>query len=364
MSNSLTLKTFKNILILAVLFISLANTSCRKEEMEFEQAPPEDTLSQNSQVAYLMQRMAMNDGSVDNIICNANCFTIQKPVTVVANGIEVNINSISDLDIVEDIFDDDDDDSDTLEIQFPIIIVMSDHTTMTINSSIELYTYASNCNGENEWDEDIECLDFQYPISALMYNSNNEIISTVTLNNDLQMYTFIDDIDENDIITIDFPISVILSNGTSLTINTLNELQTTIEIHEDDCDEDDDFDYNDDDCDTCTPLLLTETLTNCTGWIVDKLKRNDYNYDDVYNGYLFNFDTDGTISVTWDTTTVYGTWSASGIANDITVVIDIPSLPYCNLNWRLHEIKERQSETKIDLREGDDDRLRYYNICN
>ncbi|MCK7590099.1 hypothetical protein M0G43_05910 [Subsaxibacter sp. CAU 1640] len=354
-------KYFFAIFTLALL---ISISSCRKEEMEFQQEQPDDTLSPNSEVADLMQRTAMNDGSVDNILFNANCFTIQLPVDVVANGVSVSVNSISDLNMVESIFDNDDDDTDTLEIQFPISIVLNDFSVVNITSLSELYSYANNCNGENEWDDDIECLDFQYPISASIYNIDNEIISTITVNSDEQMYNFIDDIDESDIITIDFPISITISTGESLTINSLSELQNTIQTYADDCDEDDDYDYNDDDCNNCTPLQLVDILTNCPDWMVDKLERNDNDYDDIYDGYRFNFFTDGSVSVSWNATTVYGTWSANGTGNNITVDINIPSLPYCNLDWNLHEIEQNSGETKVDLRQGDDDRMRYESNCN
>ncbi len=360
----MTFKTPKYIVSIVLLFALVLNSSCRKEEIEFEQAPPEDTLSPSSEVADLMQRTAMNDGSNDNIIDYANCFNIQLPVTVIANGNQIIVNSGSDYDIVEAVFDEDEDDYDSIEIVFPITIILNDFSQVVINSYSELNNYSNNCNGENEIDDDIECLDFQYPITASVYNTNNEIIASISLTNDEQMYNFIDDIDENDLVSIDFPITVIISDGTSLSINSLNELLNTIQNYSDDCDEDDDYDYNDDDCNGCSPLQLTNILTDCSDWVVDKLERNDTDYDDVYEGYVFNFFTNGSVSVSWNTTTVYGTWAATGTGNNITVDINIPSLPYCNLNWGLHEIDQNSGETKIDLRVGDDDRMRYESNCN
>ena len=358
------MKTPKHIILVFLLFAFVLNTSCRKEEIEFEQAPPGDTLTPNSQVANLMQRTAMNDGSIDNIIDYANCFSIQLPVTVVVNTNQISVNSISNYDNVEAIFDADDDDNDTIDIVFPITIILNDFSRVDINSMNELATYTSNCNGENEIDDDIECLDFQYPITASVFNTNNELISSISLVNDEQMYNFIDDIDEDDLVSIDFPISILIYDGTILTINNLGELQIALVNYGNVCDEDDDFDYNDDDCNGCTPLQLIDLLTNCSDWIVDKLERNDIDYDDAYAGYLFNFFTDGTVTVDDFGTILNGTWSTAGTGNNITVLINIPSLTYCNLNWNLHEIEQLPGEIKIDLREGDDDRMRYESNCN
>jgi hypothetical protein len=352
-------KLFLFNLILLVLL-----TSCRSEDLESIQTPPDETLEANSYIATLMQRTSMNDGSNDNIIDDSNCFNIQFPLTVTANGIEITVNSEDDYEQVEAIFDEDDDNIGTISMTYPITIILNDFTEVVVNNATELYSHSSNCNGENESDDDIECLDFQYPITASIFNSNNELISTESLTNDYQLYEFIDNIDENDLVSIHFPVTIILSDQTQIVVNNLTELANAIETHENDCDEDDDNNFNDDDCNNCTPSQLSDVLTNCTDWVVDKLKRNSNDYDAYYDGYTFNFFIDGTVSAYWSNTTAYGTWITTGSGNNITVVIDISGLPYCNNNWNLHEIEINSGETKVDLRVGDDDRLRYENNCN
>lgn len=349
---------------LLVFCIVLLFTSCRKEEVELIQSPEEQVLIANSTLAILMQQTAMNDGSNDNILDRANCFNIKLPITVKANGTEIDLNSEEDLNAVEYIFDTSDDDDDTLEINFPITIVLNDFSEVVIHSKSELLSYSNNCNGENEVDSDIECLDFQYPIMASIFNTAHELIETVTVTNDYELYEFLKHIGQNDIVNVELPIKVFLLDGTEITINNLDELQTTIEIYANDCDEDDDYDYSDDDCDQCTKEELTTFLTNCTNWAVDKLERNTYNYDNYYSGYDFNFQADGTVSVYWSGYEANGTWTANGSGNNMTIVINIPDLPYCNNNWILHEIQSYAGETRIDFRVNDVDRLRYVNNCN
>ena len=75
-----------------------------------------------------MQNIATNDGSVDNIVYNANCFTIQLPITVTINSVTITITDIGDYDDIEDILDEFDDDDDTVEIEFPITIILADYT--------------------------------------------------------------------------------------------------------------------------------------------------------------------------------------------------------------------------------------------
>lgn len=356
------MKVFK--ILVLYLLVATSLISCRTEETEFIETPTEDTIQPNSFIANLMMRTTSNDGSVDNIIDYANCFTVQLPVSVNVNGIQLEINSANDYNAIEYIFDEFDDDIDTLIISYPITIVLEDYTEVVISSDSELTSYASNCLGENVIDDDIECLDFIYPISASVFNINNELIDTVYLNNDYELYMFINQIDSSDIVSLNFPITIVLFDNSQLVIHSLTELEVAIINYDDSCDEDDDYNFNDDDCDNCTPSELESILTNCSNWAVDKLERYGNDYDDFYDGYVFNFFTDGSIVVDYSGGTDYGTWTASGTGNNIEVVIDIPDLPYCNNNWNLHEIEQYSGETKVDLRVGDDDRLRYESNCN
>ncbi|WP_242205154.1 hypothetical protein [Aestuariivivens insulae] len=350
------------IFILLALCIATLN-SCRTEEEELIQAPEESLLTPNSKVASLMLKTTSNDGSIDNIIDKSNCFYVKHPFQVTANGEDLTINTVEDYKIVEYIFDDDDDDIDNLTIKYPINIVLNDFTEVVVNSATQLNSYSKNCNGENEADDDIECVDFGYPITASVFNTNSDLISTETFTSDPDLFGFIKTINTDHFVSINFPITVILTDNTEITINSLQELETTIEIHKNDCDEDDDYDYNDDDCDDCNIEALIDRLTSCSNWNVDKLERYGNDYDNAYNGYTFNFYNNGNVSVYWSGTSAYGTYTANGTGNNITVTINIPELPYCNNDWVLHEISE-YTKTKVDLRVGGDDRLRYENNCN
>lgn len=338
-------------------------TSCRKEDMELIEAPSEEVLVANSSISNLITKVSSNDGSIDNIIDKSNCFNIKFPVDVTVNGQLINVKTKAEYKVIEYIFDDEDDDIDVLDITYPITIVSEDFTEIIINNYTELSNHSINCNGENEFDEDIECLDFEYPIVASIFNKNSEITDTDTITTDFELNHFLKNLNSDLLVSLNFPINVTLSDSTPISINNLIELENIINAHKDDCDEDDDFDYNDDDCDDCDIEALTEALTNCNGWTVDQLDRDYTNYDNAYNGYTFNFSSNGRVGVYWSSTNAYGTWVASGTKNNITVTINIPGLPLCNNEWRLHEMSE-YTQKRIDFRVNDSDRLRYNNICN
>lgn len=355
------MKLFYKTLGLLMLF-SVLLSSCRTEDMEIINTPSEDVFGINTTIANLLLRTATNDGSYDNIIDRASCFDVQLPVTVIANGIKVVVETEDDLDIIEDIFDEFTDDTDTLIIIFPITIILDDYSQMVINNQSELNAAASQCPPSNSVDDDIECIDILYPITASIFNENNELIDTVLITDDEELFEFIEDIEEGDIITFNFPITVILWDGTTVEIQNFTELQSVIEGAIDQCDEDDDNDFNDDDCDECTTQQLEDVLTGCSDWMVDKLERDDIDLEDQYVGYLFNFDANGTLTVDESGNQFSGTWESTGEGNNITVTINIPNLPDFNDAWNLHEIEQHPGESKVDLRIGDD-RLRFESDC-
>ena len=351
-------------LILAFMFsMTLLTISCRKEESVLIEAEPDQVLEANSNVASLLQRTAMNDGSNDNIVDNSSCFNIDLPVTVAVNGLEILVDSEEDFDTIEDIFDEFDDDDDSLQIMFPITIVLNDFTQVTINNTDEFENFSDECNGENEIDDDIECVDIEYPVTASVFNSNNEIIETITIMNDEDLYGFVDDLDEDDIVNIAFPITVVLSDDTQMTASNLDELENILDNSKDDCDEDDDNDFNDDDCDNCTTDELSGILVGCTNWTVDKLERDDNDLEDMYVGYQFNFMPEGTLVASTNNESFSGTWESSGTGNSISVLINIPNLTDFNANWNLHEINQNSGEAKVDLRIDGEDRLRFESNC-
>lgn len=351
--------------ILTLFMVSIVFlTSCREEESVLIEGPQNETLKANSAVASLLSRTAMKDGSDDNIVDQANCFSIDFPYTVVVNGMELVVTSEEDLDTVEDIFDEFDDDDDTLMIEFPVTIVLSDFSEVQINSMDEFEAFADDCEGENEFDDDIECLDLDYPITAAIYNSNNELIDTITIEDDKDLYFFIENLDEDDIVSIQFPITIVLSDGTEVSVSDLDELEDLIEEYADDCDEDDDYDYNDDDCDDCTTEALTEYITGCDSWYVKDMERSDTELTDQYAGYLFSFSSDGSISVETSSESFSGTWESSGTGNSIIVTINIPDLPDFNADWMLHELEQYDSEKQVDLRMANNDELEFRSSCN
>lgn len=340
------IKTLLKIILFNIGFFLVL--SCQKESNLLIEPSVNEILKSNSTIASLIKRTAIRDGSKDNIIDRANCLSVELPIRVIANGVPLTINSEADYLLIENIFDEFSLDIDTLTIIFPIKISLSDFKIITIYNSDELQELAKECNGENENDDDIECVDFVYPINISIYNSSSQLTQTIVVQSDEQFYKLVEDIEDYYIVQINFPISVILYDGSTQTIADMSELEKAIEAADGMCDEDDDFNYNDDDCSTCSIEQANNLLLTCN-WVVEDLKINDTDKTEQYSDLVFTFLNTGIVNVKKNGTLSSGTWNLSFSNNTIKLYLNIPNFQDFNFNWELNEINENNEfEFKVD----------------
>ena len=328
--------------------ISIVLFSCQKEITTVIQPTKNLVLTPNTTVENLIKKTVTKDGSKDNIIDKASCISVKLPVTVVANGNEIVISTEVDYAKIEAVFDQSSIDNDSLKIIFPITIILSDYTEITIQNMGELENYTNVCNGENEPDDDIECVDFNYPITFSIFDSANALINTVSIQNDEQFYLFLEAMNKSDIVQINFPISITLADGTKENINNLDELETAIDNAKNMCNEDDNNNYSDDDCVNCTIERITNILLTCS-WMPDTVIVNGQDNSPQYVNYIFTFKQDGTVVANDNGSELLGTWVINKTNNGILVKINFEGLTDFSYQWNLHEINKEDSEVDLIL---------------
>ncbi|MDC7999541.1 hypothetical protein POV26_00665 [Aequorivita todarodis] len=276
-----------------LFFLSVSIFSCQKEEEEYIDETNDETITANSPLTGMLLRTSQNPGTYDDIIDGNSCASVVLPVTVIANGQQVTINSPEDVTIIKDIFNLFPNDTDTLEIIFPITLKLFDYTQVTVNSQSELDALAASCGTNNT---EIGCLDFVYPISFFTYNADQQQTGSVSVNSDLELFAFLQNLTPDDFISLDFPISVILENGSTIEVNSNQELQTLIV----DCV----ANTNDDPIDISQ---FEEDLTTGPWYIAYFF--DDYDETDNYAGYEFAFALDGTAQAVKSGVNIPGTWA-------------------------------------------------------
>lgn len=314
----------------------LVATGC---QTEFEDFPPEnsgESITANSVTADYVVRTSAMDGSYDNIVDRASCIALDFPYVVVVNDIEILIESVQDLRFIEEVFDESDIDNDFLELIFPITVITSGHTKVVVNSPEELRELAEECIEDGD-DDDIECIDFVYPVTVFTFDSETQQTSSVTLESDREMYRFFKSLDDETRVGFRFPVTLETFEGVRIQVNNHEELKRVFEEYKELCDEDDDNDWNDDDF---TKERFEKYLVECP-WNVVQFVRDGTNQTDQYEAYLMIFKEDGTVKVRDRLGNfLNGEWSVEMGDRGVMIELEFGVLVDFNLQWFVYEIEE------------------------
>ncbi len=325
--------------LLTILFVS-----CKSDKEDFIEVSENQELKSNSKAVELIRKTTMNDGSGDNILDGSSCFTVVLPVTIDLNGTETNIDTEQDFQIIEQIFSEFEDDEDIIEFIFPITIVLSDFSEIFIEDSDQWEELTESCEENEGEDEDIECIDFVYPITVSVFNPETELLETIIFASDKEFFDFVEDLEDDDIVNISFPILVVFSDNSNMIINDIGTLEDIIENAIDDCDEND-----------FTIKRLSEVITT-QSFIITRYKDNQDDETEIFQGHIFNFYTDKTATVTIEeddvddpqnttTITINGTWSVAtrtdgGLDVTLDFGLEIP-LDKLNNTWNVKGINDK-----------------------
>ena len=350
-------KFISGLMFIGLLAISLNFTGCQSEFEEINGGNDTEAITANSTTAALIEKTTSNDGSFDNIVDGASCIALKFPYTVQVNGIEVIIDSREDLHAIEEIFDALDDDEDILNILFPITITLSDFTEIVIENLDQLEDLAEDCL-EGGDDDDIECIDFVYPITLFTFDVNEQVSGEVVIESDEQLRKFFNELGDDDLIGIQFPLTLKKFDGTEIVVNSNAELAMALENAKDECDEDDDDDYNDDDFDE---ERFDFCLTECP-WLVKEVVRDNVDNSDQYFEYVMTFTEDGGVTVKdREGNVLNGIWSARFTDRGPLLTLEFDVLVDFNLEWLVYEIGEHtiklyaENGNKIILKQLCDD---------
>jgi hypothetical protein len=319
------------ILLVSVFILS----SCRTEDEELINPDAQEQLRANSVLADLIARVALKDGSWDNILDKASCFTLQLPVTVFIQSSEINVASEDDFNTIQEAINAAPDELATLDFQYPITILLADYTEVTLNNETELEEKVALCNTDT--DEDIECVDFQYPLSYSVFNQNNEFLDVVTITTDAAHYAFVLSIVADDIISINFPFTLLFTDASSLGITSTVELQEAIENVIDTCDENDDIDEDEEEEEE------EEEEENQIGVFIEDCSDLNILIFDANPGTTdFNlfFQDNGLLLAFSPTLGFAGTWELTQVGGEDGVVLALPDGVSLGLNttWALDSI--------------------------
>ncbi len=289
--------------LLFTFFALLMFTGCQDEAIDPNTPNEQETLIPSSTLVNLMTQTTANNGAVDNVIDESSCFTVELPVTVIVNGITITIEDIEDIEELEELLEELGENEDLLELVFPITIIFNDYTELVIENLEQLEALIDECIDDE--DDVIECVDFQYPISFSVFNPQFVLIDTVVIENDEQLYEFLDTLDDENealIVSLNYPVTLEYANGETVEVNSNEELANAIEAAGEDCEGNEALECDEDE--------IAEKLVTCS-WI--------YEYDDFEYEIVFN--EDGTLEILEGdaTSAIGGNWELSSTDEGVLI---------------------------------------------
>lgn len=222
----------KNLKFITALFLTslMTLTSCQ-DEIDNESGDNPNTNTSNSQTASNLERTSMYDGSFDDFLDGNSCSSILLPVTATVNGTEVTIVNQADYQQVIDILAQFNTDEDTVELQFPITITLSNYTQVVVENQSTYDGFIDVCQTLTAaGNEAITCLDIDFPITLLTYSLSLEQTGSVVLETEQQLYAYISDFGDDQLFAINYPITATVdaSGNQGLTFNSDAEFQAAI----------------------------------------------------------------------------------------------------------------------------------------
>jgi hypothetical protein len=206
----------------------LGFTSCQSE-IENEQGENPNTNSANSTTTTNLKRTSMYDGSFDDFLDGASCSSLLLPVTAKVNGVQVSLLNQLDYQQVISILGQYNDDQDTVVLQFPLKVKLSNYSEVIVNSQTEYNAILAACTAaEVVGQKAISSVNITFPITILTFDLTLKQTGSVVITSEQQLFTYMSNLSSTELYAVNYPVLATIADGTKVTISSDAELQTTV----------------------------------------------------------------------------------------------------------------------------------------
>lgn len=323
----LSFKKQLHYLAIASLFLLF---SCQSE-VEEQVYSTQTTITKFSPLTTYLQRVTMVKTVQDNIIDTSSYCTIKMPYTVTVNGENIAINTAVDYQKVLDNINAYSNDNDVVSITFPVTMVYYNYIEKVLANQSDFDILLAYWAAKPDLLSKINCLNINYPITVNIYNSDNQIASSVEIASDKTFFDFITNLKDSQFISLGYPITIKDDNNQTKTIASNFQLENAIKYVIDNCKEN-----------TNPALDFISTLTQGS-W------RISYFYDDfaktsMYNGFVFIFKNDNSVIATKLGISEMGHWETrinNGV-REFKISFSPDLLHQLDKNWKVFEFNNSQ----------------------
>jgi len=169
----------------------------------------------------------MVETNKDNFIDHSNYFKVNFPYQITVNNSLMYINSENDYLAVQNNINAHNDDDDEITFNFPINVTLFNYSTRIIQNQVAI---------NNLIDEGIHSTDLfkisgikvNYPITINSYNTENQILNSTSIQNDLKLYNFLNGISNTQLLSLSYPLSIKDFNNQNMLLNSNLEFENQI----------------------------------------------------------------------------------------------------------------------------------------
>lgn len=304
--------------------------SCQSETDEKDDTA-QGTVTNVSPLTTYLQRVAMVQTVQDNVIDGSSYCTIRLPYTVTVNNAKIAINSTADYKKVTDNINANAYDDDIVKIDFPVMMVYYNYIEKNIPTESDFKALIDYWNLYPDLLSKINGLKINYPITINIYNSANQIASSVSIVSDQTFFNFIKNLNSSQYISLKYPISIADYNNQTKSISNNLEFENAIKYAIDNCPENNivtlDF-----------PQTITKGIWEIPYFFDDSEKTS------TYIGYSLVFKSDKSVVATKGATSQTGQWESTlqnGV-REVKIEFNSEPLSKLNRNWKLFEFNNSQ----------------------
>ncbi len=317
----------KKLLSITVFLLLL---SCQSE-IEEQDNNTQETVTNVSPLTTYLQRVAMVKTVQDNIIDKSSYCTIKLPYNVTVNNVNIAVNTVADYQKVADNINAYTNDNDIVKIDFPVTMVYYNYFEKLIPNETDFNSLIDYWNLYPDLLSKINGLNINYPITINVYNSTNQIASSVSIISDQAFFYFIKNLNDSQYISLKYPISIKDYNYQTKSITNNSDFENAIKYAIDSCPEN-----------NIVSLDFEQVLTKGS-WVIPYFFVTS-DKTSLYSGYSFVFKNDKSVAATKGGITKTGQWE-SEILNGVRklkINFSTELLSKLNTNWELFEFNNSQ----------------------
>ncbi|WP_394773865.1 hypothetical protein [Flavobacterium sp.] len=317
----------KYLSIIAFLFL----LSCQSE-IDEQDSNAQGTVTNVSPLTTYLQRVAMVKTVQDNVIDRSSYCTIKLPYTVTVNNVKIAVNTTADYQKVTDNINANAYDDDVVTIDFPVTMVYYNYIEKNIPNESNFNTLIDYWNLHPDLLSKINGLNINYPITINIYNSANQVGSSVSIISDQAFFNFIKNLSDSQYISLQYPITIVDYNNQTKSIANNSDFENAIKYAIDNAPEN-----------NIVALDFVATITNGS-WGIPYFFSSSSEKTSSYNGYSFVFKSDKSVIAAKGSTSETGQWETT-LQNGVRALqlnFSTELLGKLNNNWTLFEFNNSQ----------------------